>query len=97
MNNVDVDSGDDFNILDFAEGPDVDGAKGINILDDIEDKDTKKGGKDETKSPPHIGDKKSRLEKLNQERSMSLRFSRTNSGNIQNVPKADSPNLRSDR
>ena len=53
MNNGD--SGDDFNILDIAEGPDGDGAKGMNILDDIVDKETKKGGEDETKTQPNIG------------------------------------------
>ena len=55
MNNGD--SGDDFKILDIAEGPEGDGGKGMNILDDVEkDKDeTKKGEKDETKTLPHIG------------------------------------------
>ena len=53
----DGDSEDDFNILDFAMGPDGDGARGMNILDVIEDKDTKKGGKDETKTLPHMSGK----------------------------------------
>ena len=45
------DFGDDFNILDFAEG----GGDGMNILDDLEAEDTKEGDKDEAKPPPYIG------------------------------------------
>ena len=56
MNNGD--SAGDFNILDIAEGPDGDSAKGMNILDDIEDKDTKKWGEDETKTLPHMSRKR---------------------------------------
>ena len=50
------DFGDDFNILDFAEGLDGDGAKGMNILDDLEAEETKEGDKaDAAKPPPYIG------------------------------------------
>ena len=41
------DFGDDFNILDFAEGLDGNDAKGMNILDDLEAEETKEGEKDE--------------------------------------------------
>ena len=53
MNNGDS-STEDFNILDIAEGPDSDGAKGMNILDELNAKETKKGQKDETKTQPYI-------------------------------------------
>ena len=49
------DFGDDFNILDFAEGLDGNDAKGMNILDDLEAEETKEGDKDEAKPPPYIG------------------------------------------
>lgn len=53
MNNGDS-STEDFNILDIVEGQEGDGSKGMNILDDVVDKDTKKGGEDETKTQPYI-------------------------------------------
>ena len=49
------DFGDDFNILDFADGLDGNDAKGMNILDDLEAEETKEGDKDEAKPPPYIG------------------------------------------
>ena len=49
------DFGDDFNILDFAEGLDGNDAKGMNILDDLEAEETKEGEKDDAKPPPYIG------------------------------------------